>query len=335
MEKARSVFQGTKININTEGERYLGRTISTSEFTETYLESKVAEWVKEVQRLAEIAKSQPHSLFAAFTHGLVGQWIYQCKISDVPARMLRLEKVIQESLLPNLTGQTSPNAHVRKLLALPACHRGLGIVNPAELSTMYHQQSVATSRPLVQIILDQEGDVIAGRAMRKVVKAECSREQRSAQKVSAERLMRNIPADMQRFMRALSEKGASAWLTALPLECHGFALHKSAFRDAVCLRYGWPLPYTPTACVCGAKFEPDHMLICKYGGYPTLRHNEIRDITASLLKEVCQNVVTEPRLQPVTGEELGRSANTDDEARVDIRARNFWSKCGEEAFFGC
>ena len=79
-------------------------------------------------------------------------------------------------------------------------------------------------------------------------------------------------------------------------------------------------------CVCmRCKFDLDHTLICKYGGYPTLQHNEIRDITASLLKEICQNVTTEARLQPVTGEVLGRSANTDDEARVDIRARNFWS----------
>ncbi len=30
------------------------------------------------------------------------------------------------------------------------------------------------------------------------------------------------------------------------------------------------------------------------GGFPTIRHNEIRDITASLLTEVCHNVATEP-----------------------------------------
>ena len=74
----------------------MGGTVGTSDFTETYMESKVVEWVNEVQRLAEIAKSQPHSAFTAFTHGLVGRCIYQRKISDVPARMLqRLEKVIQ------------------------------------------------------------------------------------------------------------------------------------------------------------------------------------------------------------------------------------------------
>ena len=34
---------------------------------------------------------------------------------------------------------------------------------------------------------------------------------------------------------AVSENGASAWLTALVLESHGFALHKGAVWDAVAL----------------------------------------------------------------------------------------------------
>ena len=31
------------------------------------------------------------------------------------------------------------------------------------------------------------------------------------------------------------EKGASAWLTSLPIDGHEFALHKFAFRDALSL----------------------------------------------------------------------------------------------------
>ena len=36
-------------------------------------------------------------------------------------------------------------------------------------------------------------------------------------------------------MEVSQEKGASTWLTALPINDHGFALHKSAFRDALSL----------------------------------------------------------------------------------------------------
>ena len=69
------------------------------------------------------------------------------------------------------------------------------------------------------------------------------------------------------------------------------------------------------------------------GGFPTIRHNEIRDITASLLTEVCSNVATEPHLQPLSGETFRlASSNTDDGARLDVRARGFWS-VRQDAFF--
>ncbi len=69
------------------------------------------------------------------------------------------------------------------------------------------------------------------------------------------------------------------------------------------------------------------------GGYPTLRHNEIRDMTAQLLTEVCPNVATEPHLQPLTGESFClASTNINDGARLDIRARSFWT-AGQDTFF--
>ena len=47
-----------------------------------------------------------------------------------------------------------------------------------------------------------------------------------------------------------------------------------------------------------------HALSCSTGGYPTIRHNELRDVTANLLKKVATNVANEPRLQPLTRERL-------------------------------
>ena len=52
-----------------------------------------------------------------------------------------------------------------------------------------------------------------------------------------------------------------------------------------------------------------------------------------LLIEVCHNVATEPTLQPLNGEIFSYlTANTDAEARADIRARVFWSK-SQDAYF--
>ena len=74
-------------------------------------------------------------------------------------------------------------------------------------------------------------------------------------------------------------------------------------------------------------------MICRHGGYSTLRHNEIRELTASLLSEVCSDVQTEPSLQPVAGERLPLSSNKKDDARLDIRARGFWCNDHQAAFF--
>ena len=64
---------------------------------------------------------------------------------------------------------------------------------------------------------------------------------------------------------------------------------------------------------------------CSFGGFPTIRHNELQDITAALLSEVCHNVHTEPPLQPFSGEKFHyRSANVEDGARFDVSAESFW-----------
>ena len=42
--------------------------------------------------------------------------------------------------------------------------------------------------------------------------------------------------------------------------------------------------------------------LVKRWGFPTIRHNELRDLTAHLLTQVCHGVKTEPDLQPLTGE---------------------------------
>uniref|UniRef100_A0A1X7TW86 Uncharacterized protein n=1 Tax=Amphimedon queenslandica TaxID=400682 RepID=A0A1X7TW86_AMPQE len=50
----------------------------------------------------------------------------------------------------------------------------------------------------------------------------------------------------------------------------------------------------PLTCACGDPFSIDHSLICVHGGLINLRHNDVRDLSASLMKDVCPNVVKEP-----------------------------------------
>ena len=141
---------------------------------------------------------------------------------------------------------------------------------------------------------------------------------------------------LQRSLLLSSEKGLSSWFTTIPLSDHGYTLHKGAFRDALCLRYGWQPTSLPSSCVCGKSMTVEHtfhdQLLLWW--LPSIRHNELRDITASLLSEVCHNVRIEPSLQPLSGEHFHyRSANIEDGARLDISAESFGGQDKKMAFF--
>ena len=91
---------------------------------------------------------------------------------------------------------------------------------------------------------------------------------------------------------------------------------------------------TSANCSCGQPFSVQHALSCPKGGYPSIKHNELRDLTAALLSETCHGVAVEPYLQPITSEKfVYASANTQDGARLDIVADGFWGGSFERAFF--
>ena len=51
------------------------------------------------------------------------------------------------------------------------------------------------------------------------------------------------------------------------------------------------------------------------------------------MKEMCSDVTKEPLLQPLQGEKFNyKTANVEQEARIDISARGFWNR-GQKSFF--
>ena len=55
-----------------------------------------------------------------------------------------------------------------------------------------------------------------------------------------------VDTTLKRHLELASENGASAWLSALPIQSLGYVLNKQQFRDSICLRYGWHILNTPT-----------------------------------------------------------------------------------------
>ena len=64
-----------------------------------------------------------------------------------------------------------------------------------------------------------------------------------------------------------------------------------------------------------------------------MRHNQMRNLEAQLLSEVCKDVVIEPALLPINGETFElQSTITSNEARQDISARGVWNPMDKTYF---
>ena len=220
------------------------------------------------------------------------------------------------------------------LVCLTARLGGLGIAIPSRNADRELQSSILITSTLQKHILshdDEYGHDIIEKQL--LSKATIRKENKERSSKDANDLTDLLPSSLQRAMSLAKEKCSSTWLTALPLAEHGFTLHKGAFHDALALRYGWTPSQLPAKCDCGSSFSVEHALSCAKGGFPTIRHN-VRDLTATLLTEVCNDVRTEPELQPITGEALsGAIANSQDGARLDIAAHGIWGGTFERTYF--
>ncbi len=335
LSEAITAFSGSNVNVTSVGHTHLGVPLGTTDYINHSLSKKVDQWCSELRLLSEIAITQPHAAFAAFNHGFSSKWSYLSRtLPDISIHFQPLENIIRTVFIPTVTGRLPPNDINRDMFALPARLGGLGLCNPLGQCDLEFSASTTVSGPLKDLILHKQSDYsyecLAAQINQKSTIKQLRREQSI---LAAEELKQRLSPTGAKVLALASEKGSSNWLTSLPIEEFGFSLHKGAFVDALSLRYGWPPPGTPTHCVCGENFSVHHVLSCPRGGFPSIRHNEIRDATANLLTEVCHDVMVEPDLQPLTGETMShRTSNSNEGARLDIAVNGFWGGRYEKTF---
>ena len=124
-------------------------------------------------------------------------------------------------------------------------------------------------------------------------------------------LRTQLNENQKRLNDITQEKGVSNWLKAYPISDQGCDLNKQQFWDSVRLRYGWRLTNISSTFSCRSKIVIQHAMICEKGRFITIRHNDLRDLTTSLVTEECKDDDIEPQLLPVTSETFNnRTANT-------------------------
>ena len=331
LEEAKRTFYGLPINITADGHQILGSAIGTEEYVRSFTETKCNGYIEEIDRLTEIAREEPHLAYSALVHCLQAQWLHLLRTTPLEAGSLqRVDEAITTRLLPVILRRSAISNLEREWLALPVRDGGLSIKtwSDDELSTQYCA-SQRMCRPLSEEITweecEREQDAIAAQIRRE-------RSQQQQQRTST--LHSRLSGVQQRAREVASEKGATSWLHTRPLESQGYHLSPIEFHDAVALRMAWTPADLPSTCQCGADYTVSHALSCQLGGFPTHRHNEIRDLLADVMTETGNSVAIKPVLTPVDGRTFQHpSTTTDPNARVDIVAGGVWGSRFDRAYF--
>ena len=207
---------------------------------------------------------------------------------------------------------------------------GMGIVNPASMSQCIFEESVRVTSPLVNAIVTQDWDQKVDIFKVMEVKV-CTAIRSWASGATIQECLRPpLPPAEELYWPCKRER-------CLFLDCLFFhwmimafpstrALSRMQYACVMAGSHQIPLP-NATVTQCSQPTMPWSVL----GGFPTIRHNELRNITASLLSEVC--IASEPCLQPLNGESMIHcTANTTDDSRLNIRVRRFWFAI-QDAYF--
>ncbi len=206
-----------------------------------------------------------------------------------------------------------------------------------EIPSLTADREYKTSRvitmKLTEMIFNQDSNIASlDDEYMKKAKSKMKAEKENRLKQEAESIEELLPDSQKIAFKGAQEKGASVWLSALPLQALGYTLNKQEFRDAIRLRYSWDITEMPKHCACGQPTSVDHTLTCKVGGYVGLRHNRLRDTEALLMKEIAKDVQIEPMLLPVGNTQLAPGTTRQPQARLDISARGIHSPC-DRSFF--
>ena len=121
LDTAKEIFDGSHIKITFNGRKHLDTTIGDDVTIKSFIETKVDDWVAELNQLQEIA-TQPHLAFAAFIHGLRHCYVYIMRTTPkIYERLKPLDKAIDEFIKTLFQGHEF-NTVDRQLLSLPPSH---------------------------------------------------------------------------------------------------------------------------------------------------------------------------------------------------------------------
>ncbi|CAH3174619.1 unnamed protein product [Porites lobata] len=144
-------------------------------------------------------------------------------LPDIAPFLEPLERAIADLLVPAITEHVTTQEE-RDLLELPVRLGGLGLVNPARTASQEYEASVKITGPLVRQIVKQAHEPPDETEI-KTLQANARREKDELLKMQCEQVRESLPSKTERAVELATEKGASNWLTVIPIKEMNFNLN--------------------------------------------------------------------------------------------------------------
>jgi len=315
-----------------DGYRHVGGFIGTPEAKTKWIQPQIQQWIKGIERLANVAPRFPQTAYAGLAKSLQLEWQYLQRVApDVGAALAPLENAITTTFLPALIAE--PEETIRRLretTTLPVRYAGLGVPNPGKTARQNHEASRELTAPLTLSLAT--GEELGIRAYAIACATTRKMQQKRKDTAATDRLKRISasakPIDARRMARA---KETGAWLTVMPNSLNGTDLSADEFRDNLRIRLGLTPASLPSHCVgCNDRFTVEHAMTCKKGGLIVQRHNDLKAEWHHLCVQAltATAITDEPLIHMSRDVRQAGAAATEPqpELRGDVSAHGFWKR---------
>ena len=151
-------------------------------------------------------------------------------IPNITRHLKKLDDAIDNHLIKQLINNHTITDTDRQWFSLPARLGGLGINIPSEIADTYYSNSKLMTRNLVRQIIHQHNPAgIPTQADEKPAIIELRADKTTRENEKVEWLRQHLDPSKLKLYEAITEKGASSWLNAMPLKEHNFYLDKQTF----------------------------------------------------------------------------------------------------------
>ena len=185
------------MNITLEGRRHLGAVIGSKEFKNQYCQEKVDKWLRGMESLTEISKSQPHTAYVAFTKGFKSKFTYYLRtIKCFEEYVDPIEEVIHTFFFPSLFGRVDllPE-ELKRLVSISPAQGGIGIPDLKHESSEQFNASLNRTAPHVNSIVTQSSTIPA-RELMEERKREINVQRSAAAKSRIDRIDELLSSDL-------------------------------------------------------------------------------------------------------------------------------------------